>query len=160
MRSPGHPTDRFRRVPIAFLAAVAMSLLGLALMAGAILSAGCASPGQKETGVRVGDETLKQFEAGVTTEGWLVAILGRPTSAAPVAGVENTFVYRYATGAESSGLATLVSGQSSHTSSVVYFVITDGIVTRYWADRAEESTLLGGKSDKPSGDKLEDEEED
>src|SRR5688572_24158283 len=36
----------------------------------------CAGPSTSETGMRIGDETLKQFAAGTTTEEWLVAILG------------------------------------------------------------------------------------
>lgn len=33
-----------------------------------------------QRGVRIRDETLKQFKAGVTTESWLLAVLGPPTS--------------------------------------------------------------------------------
>src|SRR5690606_15089989 len=43
--------------------------------AGLVLG-GCAGGRPQETGIRIGDETLKQFEAGVTTEAWLLAILG------------------------------------------------------------------------------------
>lgn len=114
--------------------------------------AGCASA-PNDTGIRVGDETLKQFEAGVTTEGWLVAILGEPTSKADVEGVENTKVYRYATGESTSGLASLFSGGSTKNKAVTYFVITNGIVTRFWADRASQYTLLGKPVEQPSGEK-------
>ncbi|MEC9374675.1 MAG: hypothetical protein VYC34_12560, partial [Planctomycetota bacterium] len=51
--------------------------------------------GVKHTGVRIGDETLRQFQAGETTEAWLIAILGPPTSTSHVAEIENTKVFRY-----------------------------------------------------------------
>lgn len=122
--------------------------LGLAL-------GGCASSGAiSEDGVRIGDETLKQFQAGTTTEAWLLAILGEPTSWSVVEGVENTRVYRYATRERSGGgLMSLVTGSGGKDVAVTYFIVTDGIVTRYWADRAEERTLLGKPVEKESGEK-------
>lgn len=113
---------------------------------------GCATP-IKQSGVRIGDETLKQFKAGVTTESWLLAVLGPPTSSSVVAGVENTKVYRYALGEAPGGLGAIFSGEASKNTSVVYFIITDGIVTRYWADRALDCTLLGTPVEQPSGEK-------
>lgn len=114
----------------------------LAIAACSSLTA-CASSPNTEVGVRIGDETLKQFKAGVTTESWLVAILGPPTSCSRVLDVENTFVYRYSSGSESSGLISSLTGKSSRNTAVNYFIITDGIVTRFWADRAIERTALG-----------------
>lgn len=114
--------------------------------------AGCSSV-PKQTGVRIGDETLKQFKAGVTTESWLLAVLGPPTSASYVANIENTRVFRYALGEAAGGLGALFSGEANKNTSVVYFIITNGIVTRYWADRATERTLLGKPVEQPSGEK-------
>jgi hypothetical protein len=113
---------------------------------------GCASS-QTETGIRIGDETLKQFEAGVTTRAWLVAVLGPPTSEAPVEGIPNTFVYRYSTGSRASGLSSLLTGGGSATSATTYFIITDNVVTRYWADREVQYTALGKAVEQPSGEK-------
>lgn len=129
---------------------------GFRVVAPAVLIAvvGCAGPSKPgQEGIRVGDETLKQFEAGVTTEGWLVAILGEPTSWAPVEGIENTKVFRYATGESNSGLTSLFTGSQPRNTAVTYFVITDGLVTRFWADRAVEHTLLGSPVQKPEGEK-------
>jgi hypothetical protein len=113
---------------------------------------GCVSATPPEqTGIRVGDATMAQFKAGVTTEAWLLAILGPPTSSAAVDGVENTKVLRYATGEGASGLGSIFSGKASRNTAVVYFVITDGIVTRFWADRATERTLLGDQVEESSG---------
>jgi hypothetical protein len=130
---------------------VADLALGLAVGASMML-AGCAASSD-DTGIRVGDETLKQLEAGVTTEAWLLAILGPPTSASEVEGVENTRVYRYATGEAASGIATWFTGSSMKNTAVTYFIITDGIVTRFWADRAAEYTLLGKPVETPGGEK-------
>lgn len=121
---------------------------------GAMLCTGCISaPQRAETGIRIGDETLNQFKAGVTTEQWVLAILGQPTSWAKVEGVDNTVVYRYSTGEASSGIGSVFSGGASKNTSVVYFIITDGLVTRYWADRAVERTLTGKPVEQPSGEK-------
>lgn len=122
--------------------------------AACLAMSGCiSSPSLSETGIRIGDETLAQFKAGVTTEGWLVAVLGEPTSQAAVDGVENTKVFRYATIEQSSGLASIFSGKSGRTTSVTYFIITDGIVTRYWADRSKEFTVLGKPIEAETGPK-------
>lgn len=118
--------------------------------------AGCASSPPSDEGIRIGDETLTQFKAGVTTEAWLVAILGPPTSWAPVDGVENTKVFRYATAERSGGgVASLFTGSGRQNTAITYFIITEGVVTRYWADRAKEHTLLGKPVEQESGTKNE-----
>jgi hypothetical protein len=126
----------------------------LVLVAGACLGlCACGGGGARHTGVRIGDETLRQFEAGVTTEGWLLAILGPPTARTPVAGVENTEVFRYSLDERSAGLASLVSGGSSRNTAVVYFVLTNGVVTRFWADRETERTITGRPVQDENGEK-------
>lgn len=104
-----------------------------------VIAAGCAAP---RTGVRIGDNTLEQFEAGVTTEAWLIAIIGDPTSWSVVQGVEDTKVYRYELVERKGGLLSLFSGDQLSTS-VIYFIITEGIVTRFWTDREVSHTLMG-----------------
>lgn len=111
----------------------------IALALPCLFLAGCSTP---RTGVRIGDNTLEQFEAGVTTEAWLIAIIGEPTSASVVGGVEDTQVYRYELVERKGGIISFFSGDEVSTS-VVYFIITDGIVTRYWTDREVDRTLLG-----------------
>lgn len=123
--------------------------LSVPVVAAGLLTACSSAPGQ--SGVRIGDETLKQFEVGVTTEAWLLAILGEPTEQAPVENIPNTKVLRYSLEESSSGLASVLSGSSRKNTAVVYFVVTDGIVTRYWADRATERTITGSPVEEPSG---------
>jgi len=127
-------------------------MVGLGL--GGLSIGGCASS-PRETGIRIGDETLNQFKAGTTSEAWLIAVLGQPSSWAKVEGVENTKIFRYATTSESGGLMSLVTGGGGKTDAVTYFIITDGIVTRFWADRAVQFTPLGTPVDAPTGGKQE-----
>lgn len=125
------------------------------LVAASVLCAGisgCTTP-LKQTGVRIGDETLRQFKAGVTTESWLLAVLGPPTTSSEVANIDNTKVYRYSLGEAPGGLGAIFSGQASKNTAVVYFIVTDGVVTRFWADRAIERTILGKPVEEPSGEK-------
>lgn len=126
--------------------------LALWAVAAATVVGGCSAP-PRQTGVRIGDETLKQFKAGVTTESWLLAVLGPPTTSSIVQNIPNTRVYRYALGEAAGGIGALFSGQASKNTSVVYFIITDGIVTRFWADRATERTLLGAPVEESGGEK-------
>ena len=121
------------------------TLCGLALQA-------CGS-GTSERGVRIGDETLAQFKAGTTTEDWLVAVLGPPSSCAPVRGVEQTRVLRYTSVEESDGLLSGILGRSVHTKAVTYFIVTNGVVTRFWADREIERTALGTPVETDPGSK-------
>ena len=106
-----------------------------------VIAGGCAS--SSGSGVRIGDATLEQFEAGVTQEAWVYAILGEPTEVSRVEGVKDTKVLRYSIEARSGGLMSLINGSDAKTLSVVYFIVTDGVVTRYWADREIQRTPLG-----------------
>ena len=133
---------------------LARSLVCVAGPAFLACSAGCAGS-RSQTGIRIGDETLKQFKAGVTTESWLLAVLGPPSSSSIVSTVENTKVYRYSLGESATGFLSLLSGGASRNTSVIYFILTDVIVTRFWADRATERTLLGKPVEQPSGEKQE-----
>ena len=56
-----------------------------ALPAAALLLAAACGSTTTESGIRIGDRTLDQFERGLTRESWLLAILGEPTSSAVVA---------------------------------------------------------------------------
>lgn len=120
------------------------------VVVGAIVGCGGSS---NPSGVRIGDETLRQFKAGVTIEAWLIAILGEPTSWSVVEGIPNTKVFRYSLDEESSGFLSLFSGSSSQNTAVVYFILTDGVMTRYWTDRDTERTLLGNPVPDAGGQK-------
>ncbi|MDX2116150.1 MAG: hypothetical protein SFZ24_11115 [Planctomycetota bacterium] len=123
------------------------------LIAGSGLAAVLGACQSSPDGVRIGDATLQQFDAGVTTEAWVRAILGDPTHVSVVEGVEDTRVLRYALTERKGGLAGLFTGSDPKTVSVVYFIVTDGTVTRYWADRQIERTLLGNPVESGQGEK-------
>jgi hypothetical protein len=91
-----------------------------------------------ESGKRVGDSTLQQVEPGTTTEEWLVATLGEPTSRSPVRGPGDMEILGYCHERikKSSGSVFLLFGGSSKDIDrrTTYFETTDGIVTRYWTE--------------------------
>jgi hypothetical protein len=129
-----------------------MRLIVATLACGTLLfMGGCLGSSRSESGVRIGNETLAQFKAGVTTEEWLLAVLGEPTSWAFVEGVEDTAVLRYSTGESAGGVGAIFSGTASKNTAVVYFIVTNGVVTRFWADRAVETNFLGKPTESPPG---------
>lgn len=126
--------------------------LGAAFVVAAGASIGCGSS-TSTTGVRIGDETLRQFKAGVTTEEWLIAILGEPTSWSIVEGLPNTKVFRYSLDERQGGFFSVFTGSSSQNAAVVYFILTDGVMTRYWTDREVERTITGRRVEEAGGEK-------
>jgi len=90
----------------------------------------------EESGTRISQATLEQVEPGRTSEKWLRAVLGEPTSRQRVD--ERTDILRYNFSRETTkgGAVFLVfAGQSStKETATTYFEITDSIVTRHWTD--------------------------
>ena len=116
-----------------------------------LLLCGCASS-RVQSGIRIGDETLDQFKAGKTTENWVLAILGAPSSSAVVEGEDDVHVLRYSlVQKEGRGVLASLLDSSSTSVSTVYFIVRKGVVETFWADRAKEPGLFGG--DKP-GEKV------
>jgi hypothetical protein len=129
------------------------SLVSLALL----LLPACATS-SAESGIRLGDETLKQFKIGEATEHWLISVVGPPTTRTdlpPDEKGEKVSVLRYTTKEEGGGLMSLFSGSSSRTTATVYFIVRDGLITQFWADRTKDRTLLGQEVEKQSGEKQE-----
>ena len=97
-----------------------------------------------ESGVRVSAATLDQIEPGKTTEAWLLATLGEPTSRTKVDCKDSVEILRYehSTRKSSGGAVFLIfAGGSEHSSrSVAYFEVTDGIVTRAWTESEPQET--------------------
>jgi hypothetical protein len=117
------------------------------------LGCGCVSV-HRESGIRIGDSTLAQFEAGKTSERWVLAVLGEPTSRAEVEGEDGVHVLRYSLVEEGGGFfARLFGGGSQFTVSTVYFIVRQGTVESFWADRAGKPGLFGGGE--ASGEKAE-----
>jgi hypothetical protein len=122
-------------------------LLAQALLLG---TAGCFAPSE-QSGIRIGDATLEQFKPGKTSENWVLAILGEPSSTAQVQGEDDVRVLRYSLVQEHGGMMGGLFGGSSITVSTVYFIVRKGVVESLWADRAEAPGLFGGGEE--SGEK-------
>ena len=124
------------------------------LLLAAGLAAGCVSSGHHESGIRIGDKTLEQFKSGKTSERWVLAVIGEPTSTAEIEGEDDVHVLRYSLVEEAGGgfLSSLFGGGSTTTVSTIYFIVRKGMVESFWADRAEKPGLFGG-GEKP-GEKV------
>lgn len=117
-------------------------LLTAAVMAGSLtLLSGCLVSSRShshESGVRISAATLEQIQIGKTTEGWLRAMLGEPSSVTDIPDRPGQRILRYTHRIEkgSGGAVFLIFAGSSKevTTSRTYFEITDGIVTRYWTE--------------------------
>jgi hypothetical protein len=134
--------------------ALGAGLLGLACAS----PAACRSAPPPQSGICIGPETLKQFDAGKTREAWVRAVLGEPTSVSTVADDPAVTVLRYSTMQQADkGLIDSVLGTPGEQAvGTVYFIVRDGIVERFWADQTEQGKLFrepseGGEKKKASG---------
>jgi hypothetical protein len=123
---------------------VRTGLLGLACAS----LAACRSAPPPQSGICIGPETLKQFDAGKTREAWVRAVLGEPTSVATVADDPAVTVLRYSTMQQSDkSLIDSVLGTPGESAvGTIYFIVRDGIVERFWADQMEGAKLFSEKA--------------
>lgn len=75
-----------------------------------VMFSACQSTRMSESGIRLGDKTLEQFKTGETTEDWLIAVVGQPTSRTDLP--EGVSVLRYSTTNASSGVLNMIMGKS------------------------------------------------
>lgn len=114
------------------------------LAAGGFLAAasGCLvthGSSHEETGVRVSHHTLNQVTVGSTTEEWLLATLGEPTSRSWVEGTNQEILrYEHHVDHEEAGTVFLIfaGGKDYSRTSVTYFELTEGVVTKFWTESA------------------------
>jgi hypothetical protein len=114
------------------------------LAAAPLFTAGCLVTGGskvEESGMRVTASTLDQVETGVTTDAWLRAALGEPTSRETISPEGATPVvelwrYRYTRTETERGTVFLIFSGRSHeqSSTTTWFELTDGVVTRFWTE--------------------------
>jgi len=116
-----------------------------------VLMTGCQAAGPSETGIRLGEETLAQFQPGETTEDWLISVIGPPTSRTDRA--DGTSVLRYSTESKSTGLFAWFGGSGSKNTATIYFISRKGVISQFWADRQSERTLLGKEVEREDGEK-------
>ena len=112
--------------------------LFIALMLGtSLLLTGCLVTGSNKesgSGTKVSDETFKQIKVNETTEEWVKATLGPPTSDTTMQSGGHILKYTYTERRESSGAVFLIFG--GHDEKTVehnaFFEIRNGIVTKAW----------------------------
>jgi hypothetical protein len=143
-----HYPARLTRLVLCSRSGVCVRLVCLVTCA---LACSCQS-GLRETGIHIGDKTLEHFKKGQTTEEWLIAVIGQPTSTSVVPTQDHVRILRYTTIDKSTGIFDFLGGSSSRTTATIHFVVTDKIVTDFWADRDTTSFLLG-ETEKKSGEK-------
>ncbi len=88
-------------------------------------------------GPAAGTDTLRQIQVGVTSKEWLLGTLGEPTSHSQTP--EGTEILRYVytktVDSDFSAFLLLNFDDKREERTVLYFEITDGIVTRYWREQ-------------------------
>ncbi|MCZ6603042.1 MAG: hypothetical protein O6952_08550 [Planctomycetota bacterium] len=84
----------------------------------------------------VGDGTLSRIEPGVTTRGWLLAALGKPTYIQPADEDVEIFTYEARKTVTTKSYVFLIwsSSDNDEVISTTNFEIKAGVVTRYWRD--------------------------
>jgi len=112
------------------------ALLALAL----VTLAGCVSGGaySEYEGPNIGDRTLSQIEPNVTTQAWILAVLGEPTEKSTVSGEQGDLEIwkwiRRKTVTTKGSVFVVSSKSKSEEVRTVYVEIKDGLVTRAWRD--------------------------
>lgn len=112
---------------------------GAAIAAISLFAGGClvgSSSSVKEEGVKITGPTLAQIEVGKTTESWLVATAGEPTSRSKVDDHVQVLRYKHTETKDSGGYIFLIyaGGEEHKKTSTAIFEVTDGVVTRYWTE--------------------------
>lgn len=122
------------------LRSIAHQFVALALAGGFLFaSGGClitSSSKTEESGTKVSQMTLNQIRPGETTETWLLATAGEPSSRR--AADEHTSILRYdhVTTTSSGGTVFLLfaGNNKREQSSSVIFEVRDGVIERYWTE--------------------------
>lgn len=111
------------------------TLLGLFL----ISAGGCLvmkGSSVEEEGVKLSEPTLSQVKLGETTEAWLVAAAGEPSSRRVID--DHTAILRYdhsITTAKGGAVFLIFAGGDEKTETTsTLFEVNDGVITRYWTE--------------------------
>jgi outer membrane protein assembly factor BamE (lipoprotein component of BamABCDE complex) len=111
---------------------------GAMVATGATLS-GCLISGSshsKQTGAYVSPSTFNQVEPGVTTEEWVLASFGQPTSRSQISDGSEILKWAYTQTKSGSGSVFLLYGgsNSSEKQGAAFVQIRDGVVIKAWRD--------------------------
>lgn len=115
------------------LAGPAVILIVCVHMAGCLVTS---RSNTSESGAQVSQVTLSQIRPGETTEAWVLATAGEPTSRRAVDERTSILRYDHVTTTSSGGTVFLLfaGGSTKKESSSVIFEVTDGVVQRYWTE--------------------------
>ena len=121
-----------------------MNSLARAVTAGLLLTAtlplaGCLVSGSSKetmTGEYVGKSTYSEIEPGVTTEKWILGVLGEPSSKTCLDDGSTLWKWAYKKDHSSSSAVFLIFGGSSRKESegATFVQLKDGIVVKAWQD--------------------------
>lgn len=117
------------------------SILSFAVLAATtVVAGGCLvmkGHSVDESGVQVSQATLSQVEPGTTTEAWLLAVVGEPTSRRSIDDHTSILRYDYTLTTAKGGAVFLLfaDGEQTRESTATVFEVTDGVIARYWQER-------------------------
>ena len=116
-----------------------LSVLGFACAIAAFACAGCLVSGdsrQTRTGTYVSDATFNQIRPGRTTEEWLRATLGPPSTQTELSDGGKVLKWSYTERRESSGAVFLIFGghDEKETTHTAYVETHHGVVTNAWRE--------------------------
>lgn len=123
-----------------FVRTMIQQMLALMLAAAFLFAAaGClvtSSSKMEESGTKVSEVTLNQIRPGETTEAWLLAAVGEPTSRRDAGEGTSILRYEHVTTTSKGGTVFLLfaGGSKKEKSSSVIFEVKDGVVQRYWTE--------------------------
>jgi hypothetical protein len=103
------------------------------------LTTGCLVTGdhhESTTGTQVSDSTFKQIQLNKTTEDWVHATLGPPTSERLLRDGGRILKYTYTERRESSGAVFLIFGghDEKRIDHTAFIEVHDGLVTKAWRE--------------------------
>lgn len=121
-------------------------ITGVILASFVITASGCLIVSGKsydQSGVHISRATMSQIEIGRTTEQWVIAALGEPSSRAEVGGEEDIVLlrYEYRVRRSEGGAVFLIFAGGSETTrrTTTYFEFTDGYLSRTWKEHDSAS---------------------
>lgn len=88
-------------------------------------------------GVHISDALLERVETGETTEDWVLAVLGEPTSKATLKDGSEIWKWSYKPTAQQASLLSLWGGTEKEPRlqpSTAYLQLRDGVVVEKWRD--------------------------
>lgn len=107
------------------------AIVAILMLSGCLISS---NTSEHRSGNYVADSTFNQIQPGKTTEGWVDATLGKPTSTSRLDDGTEIWKYSYTEHHDSSGAVFLIFGgsNSSETSHTAFVEIHHGIVRKAW----------------------------